>query len=112
MLLILEIALTIAAWKRGWKGWAIVPLAVAVSLGYVIGMVIVAQGGSMEDIIPFTLVGDGVCIVSLIALAACGRQKVSTYNEKPAAPVMRVPTVEPTLEQATKGSGHVHATVE
>jgi len=104
MLFILEIVLTIVAWKRGWKGWALVPIAFAVVIGFVIGAVIRAQGGSLEDVIPLTLVIDGACIVSLIALTARGRQKVHIYSKKPAAPVMGTPTVEPTLK-ATEGYG-------
>jgi len=112
MLLILEIILTIVAWNRGWKAWALLPLVVPVALGFVIGMIVGAQGGSMEDIMPIALVLDGVSVVSLIALAARGRQEVPTHKEKPTAPVMDVPTVEPTLKQAMDGSGHVHATVK
>ena len=68
MLLIVEIILTVKAWKNGWKGLALLPLGAAFGLGLVMG-----AGGVQPDI--------GTCLVvelpvlgSLIAMAAKSRK--------------------------------------
>jgi len=70
MLLIVEIILTVKAWKNGWKGLALLPLGAAFGLGLVMGV-----GGVQPDI--------GTCLVielpvlgSLIAMAAKSRKGV------------------------------------
>ena len=45
MLLILEIGLTIWAWKRGWKGWALLPALGAFTGGFIVGL---ASGDSVD----------------------------------------------------------------
>jgi hypothetical protein len=37
MLLIAEIWLTVAAWKKGWRGWALLPIALAIMAGLIAG---------------------------------------------------------------------------
>lgn len=49
MLLFLEIALTIAAWKKGWRARALLPLAGAFLVALLGGAVVGASGGSIED---------------------------------------------------------------
>jgi H+/gluconate symporter-like permease len=49
MLLILEIALTIAAWKNGWGARALLPLAGAFLVAFLGGVAIGASGGSVAD---------------------------------------------------------------
>lgn len=38
MVLLIEIILTVKAWKNGWKGWALWPLAIVLTLGFMLGM--------------------------------------------------------------------------
>jgi len=70
----LEIILAIAAWKRGWKGWAFLPIAITAALGFMIGIASGGQGGSFENLLPLALVLDGACIVTLIVLIAKPRK--------------------------------------
>ena len=38
MLLILEILLTISAWRKGYKGWALLPVGLALFIGFRLGL--------------------------------------------------------------------------
>jgi hypothetical protein len=38
MLLFLEIMLTVTAWRKGYKAWALVPLGLALLIGFLIGL--------------------------------------------------------------------------
>ena len=38
MILILEVILTVVAWRRGWRGWALLPFAVVSILSLLIGV--------------------------------------------------------------------------
>jgi len=80
MLLILEICLTIAAWHRGWKGWALLPLAIGLGIGFLVGLILGASGASEESIFAVGIVGDVICIGALIAMIIKPRKK-SQYLE-------------------------------
>jgi hypothetical protein len=49
MLLFLEISLTIAAWKNGWRGRALLPLAGAFLVAFLLGGALGSSGGSDAD---------------------------------------------------------------
>lgn len=51
MLLILEIGLTIAAWKRGWKGWALLPWVIALVAAFTVSLVRGTATGVVADVI-------------------------------------------------------------
>jgi hypothetical protein len=73
MLLILEIMLTIAAWKRGWKALALIP----VGLAFLVGLLIagsVEPGTDVSEIMPLALIGDGLAIVALVIMSLTGRR--------------------------------------
>jgi len=70
MLLVLEIILTVAAWCRGWKGWALVPIAVGLFLGFLFGGVIGASSGSMEAAVVVGLLLDVAVTGTLIVMVA------------------------------------------
>jgi len=80
MVLIAEICLTIAAWQRGWKGWALLPPAIAFGGGYLIGSIMFAIGASEESIFAMGLMFDLICIGALIAMIVKPRKK-SQYLE-------------------------------
>jgi hypothetical protein len=44
MLIVIELFLTVLAWRKGWKGYALLPLGIAVVAGAVIGA---GMGGTM-----------------------------------------------------------------
>ena len=64
-LLILEIGLIATAWKRGWKGWALVPLAIQL-LGILITRVVIeAVGWSQPAAGVVGTVGDALLVGAL-----------------------------------------------
>jgi len=80
MVLVLEICLIIAAWQRGWKGWALLPAAIAFGGSYLVGSIMVASGATEESLFTMGLVCDLICIGALIAMIARPRKK-SQYLE-------------------------------
>lgn len=71
-MLILEIILMIAAWRRGWRWRALVPMGVGMGLGFVIGGVIGASGGDVEDSKGLFILMDIVLIFILLFMSAWG----------------------------------------
>lgn len=69
MLLFLEIALTIAAWKKGWGARALLPLVFGFGVALLIGMVIGSAGGSVEDARPLGILCDVGVVIALGILA-------------------------------------------
>lgn len=63
MLLLIEIILTIFAWRKGWKWRALLPLGICLCLGFMIGVTIGALGGNVESV-------DGIVILDIIAVIA------------------------------------------
>ena len=63
MLLVMEIMLTISAWKKGWKGFALLPLALVLLLAASLG-----QNVELADSFALGLGLDIVCIVVLLLL--------------------------------------------
>ena len=74
MLLLIQIALTVAAWQKGWKALALLPIAIAVGLGFCLGLAVEIDGGGMEAMIIPALLVDLGCIAALIVMAVRGRQ--------------------------------------
>jgi len=70
MILVIEILLTISAWRKGWKGWALLPIGIGMSIGFLLGMSAGATGGNVEDILPMCIFVDLATLISLIVLAA------------------------------------------
>ena len=74
MLLILEIILTIAAWKRGWKGWALLPAAAGLWAAFFAGVVIGLAGGSEENLFPVGIIFDLLIVGALIVMTSKRRR--------------------------------------
>lgn len=70
MLLILEIWLTVAAWRKGWRGWALLPLGIGGGIAILIGAAVGASGGSIDQATPALLLFDLACIGTLIGMVA------------------------------------------
>ena len=71
-MLIVEIVLTIIAWNRGWRWYALLPCGVVVVIGFLIGIGIGVSGGSTDNLgaaIPLEI------IAILILLFMCFRKK-------------------------------------
>lgn len=70
MLMIFEILLTVAAWKKGYKWFALIPLAFTVFIAFGGGFVAGAMGGPLENILPYFLFLDVFCILVLVIMLA------------------------------------------
>ena len=68
MLLILELALAVAAWRRGWDAPALLPLAITNVAALLIGVVVSLAQGSFNGIWPLLLLSDITCTIALIWL--------------------------------------------
>jgi hypothetical protein len=79
--LLIEIALTCKAWKRGWKGWALLPMAICIGGCFTLGMAIGVSGGSTEAALVIGLLADIGTIVVLGVMVAAGRQTLPAGNE-------------------------------
>jgi len=75
MLLAAEIFLTITAWRRGWKAYALLPGGLTLLLGFLIGLSIGASGGSADSIPGATILLDIACVISLIIMSAKPRKQ-------------------------------------
>ena len=84
MLLFIEIALTIAAWQRGWKARALLPMAIVMGLAMVIGFGVGASGGDVEAVLGLGLMLDLGGIVALSVMTARGHRPVEVAVPEPA----------------------------
>ena len=73
--LLFEVPLTVVAWKRGWRGWALLPMAVAYALTFVLGIIeglsVAATGTDLEplssaSVVLITIVECGVLIAMIV----------------------------------------------
>jgi hypothetical protein len=91
MLLVLEIWLTVKAWRAGWRGWALVPWAVGL-------VAVVALAGIGGD--P-TSAEDGSIVMSLfVDLALIATLAVMSRGRRPAAAGESHATLEITSQRA------------
>jgi hypothetical protein len=74
VLLVLEIILTVVAWKRGWRWLALLPLGSGLLTAFALGFVMGALGASENHIFVIGLACDLVAIVGLCILIATHRK--------------------------------------
>jgi len=87
MLIIVEIALTVMAWRRGWKAWALLPMFLGVSLSFAFGLALAASGvNNMSAILPFAVLFDIAIIVALSCMARTNRAVTMPVAISPVAP--------------------------
>jgi len=72
MLLVAEIILTIFAWKKGWRWWALVPVALALLIGLFMGMGVGASGGDVDSVRGISIVLDVIAVIALIVMVTKG----------------------------------------
>lgn len=68
MLLILQIALTVSAWRKGWRAWALLPVGLLMMTGFILG----AASGTADVFAaygPILILGDIACAVVLAIMA-------------------------------------------
>jgi hypothetical protein len=69
MLLIIEIMLTVAVWKNGWRAWALAPLGITVA--FLVAIAVEAPGlGSSGELRAVALLFDAAVIVALLIMRA------------------------------------------
>lgn len=82
---LLEIILTITAYRKGWKAIALIPMGVGLLAGFTAGIAIRAGGGSPQAAGPAFFLGDVICVAVLAWLTARGPKTTSISNgENPA----------------------------
>lgn len=67
-MLIIEIILTIFAWRKGWKWLSLIPVGAALLLGLLIGFSVGSSGGSVESVNGFAFFLDLLVIIALIVM--------------------------------------------
>ncbi len=79
MLAILEIIFTVAAWRKGWRWRALLPIALPVLVGFILGLSVASSGGSVQDaqrlveeIQGFAIFLELVCLGALIVMTIRG----------------------------------------
>jgi hypothetical protein len=97
--LIIEIALTVAAWRRGWNGWALIPLPVNWVLSFFVVPMLVDPSEVNLGALPgeVLMVGFGIELATIGALAFMaikGRNRDNAQTEAvhvPAGPDFQCP---------------------
>lgn len=98
LMMIIQIILTVVAWKKGWGGKALLPMVIGLGLAFIIGFSAGLAGGSPRDIaVPLVLIDLGM-LISLIVMVSRKPAKPVTAKriEQPAAPGVAAPA--PSLE--------------
>ena len=75
MLMFLEICLTVIAWKRGWRGWALLPPVIIFGIAFFATMLFCVINGPQELPFAFEILIDVVYIVTLVVMIARPRRK-------------------------------------
>ena len=71
MLLIIEILLTVSAWKKGWRAKALLPLGIGVFVAFVAGIIIGVNHGNPDNLnFPFIILD---LLVVFVLGAMCNR---------------------------------------
>lgn len=83
MIAVLEIILTISAWKKGWRWRALLPLALGCVAAFLVGAAAGANGGSVENVLPIAVLLELGVIGSLIAMVARAPRSVRTSASSP-----------------------------
>jgi hypothetical protein len=85
---IIEIILTVTAWRKGWAGKALLPVGICLAFGFLVGLMAGATNTPVENLLPVALVGDLAAIVSLIVMSAnapAGAEQAAPVRSEPAA---------------------------
>ena len=72
MLLIIEIVLTIFAWRNGWKWLALLPIGIAFAVGFFIGYGVALSGGTTD--ISSVVFLDIIAVIALIIMCIKKRE--------------------------------------
>ena len=78
MLALIEIVLTVVAYRKGWKLKALLPLALSFAAAFLMGIVLGAGGGSLQRAMPAFFMIDLICLAALIGLCIRAPQSSAT----------------------------------
>lgn len=67
-MLIIEIILTIFAWRKGWKWLALLPMGAALLLGILMGFFVGASGGDVDAAKGLAIILDIGAVIALIVM--------------------------------------------
>lgn len=67
-MIIVEVILSITAWRNGWKWWALLPMGICLSFGFLLGLTVGATVAPADNFAVPCLFGDLIAIVSLIIM--------------------------------------------
>jgi hypothetical protein len=87
-MIIIEIILTVTAWRNGWTWRALLPMGLCLAYGFTLGLSMGAQGLSMDGLLLPALLGDLTAIVSLIVMTV----KAPRAEREHHAPVAESPS--------------------
>jgi hypothetical protein len=82
MLLILEIILTIFAWRRGWNWLALLPVGIVLALAFLIGLSVGASGGDASTVIGIALILDISAIIALVIMICIPKKEKEEIVKK------------------------------
>ena len=88
-MLFIEIALTVAAWRRGWRARALWPMGIGLGIGTLVG---IAVGGDIAQVPPAVLLFDVACIAVLIGMVCRPPQPAQVSLPAASQIPPRVPT--------------------
>lgn len=82
-MLIIEIILTVFAWRKGWRWVALLPIAIALLIGLFMGFGIGASGGNVEGAMGMGIILDILAVIALIIMIVKGPKSndLTTNNE-------------------------------
>ena len=83
MLLVIQISLMIAVWRKGWKAWALVPLGAGFLISVLLSGVVASLGGNPTSLWPFSLLLDLVAIAVLSAMSRRVPQRATLNTAQP-----------------------------
>jgi hypothetical protein len=72
VILVAQLLLTVQAWRNGWKGWALLPMGIALLFGLLLGSVT----DDVERLVVPGLIGDLLSLGALIGLSVRGPRPV------------------------------------
>jgi hypothetical protein len=79
MILGVEVILTIVAWNRGWRGYALIPFLVLVGLAFIVGVIMGSNpANQISDISNVGLIFDVLLIIVLVGMIIKGRNAVKS----------------------------------
>lgn len=82
MLLIIEIILTIVAWRKGWRYKSLIPMGSALVIGFLLGFGVGLSGGSLASVSGLAITLDVLAVIALIVLCVVKPKQIVSDEKK------------------------------